>query len=204
MTPKKLSECLEAFADAIDNPLIADCVKGLANVLKTIQVPKELRLSEVVASRLANAPLGSSKPTVGEVVDVLRPLHRVLTIVSTPKAKLQVSTFFILLEQNEEMSFSMFLSRASTPSGEPSPTVGRYLEDLQGAVANPDSFERAMVRLTKDKQLTPEEVSDIASGFTGLRKKWGRKAALDAIWAKHNAHIKAVTSFSAANGKSAA
>jgi hypothetical protein len=204
LTPKKLADCIEAYSEAIDGPLIAQCMKDLSNLLRTLQIPKGKDLSNVLADRLAGAYQNRAKPTVGELNAALIPLHRVLTVLSTPKGRVPIHNFFILLEQNKEMSFSVFLSRASSPSGEPSPKVGSYIEDLQGAVANPEGFEHVVLRLAKDKEITPDDLSDIASGFTGLRKKWGRKAALEAMWAKHAAHMKAVNSFVAANGKSAA
>lgn len=184
--------------------MVAQSALELASSLNSIKLPKGVKLADYIGSSLAGARGDGPFPDVGQIADATEPLHRLLLAATAGAAQLQVNAFFKLLQQNRSMSFAVFLSRIGLGTEEASSGASEYVEDLQSSIASPDAFGAVIQRLKNDKSLTSDDLSTIASAFTGLKKKWTRKSAIDALLSKHSAYLQAVSSFGDANGKSAA
>jgi len=184
--------------------MVAQSALELASALKSIKLPKGVKIADYIGSVLQGARGDGPLPDVGQIADATEPLHRLLFAATAGAAQLQVNSFFKLLQQNRDMSFSVFLSRIGLGTEEASSNASEYVEHLQTSIADPDAFAAVLKRLKNDKSLTAEDLSVIASAFTGLKKKWTRKSAIDALLSKHSAYLQAISSFGKANGKSAA
>lgn len=205
MTPKKLATCIELYSSLITDALVASAVIEFAQVIKPLKIPKGSSvaslLSEKLESRSESIP---SAVSLKELTNALRPLLQILAAASAPSTSKQINALLSLLIDNSSMSFASFLTRIGASSSETSERASRYLAELNATIADETAFSEVLTAIRSDRQLQPEDLSGLASAFTGLTKKWARKTALEAIASKHKAYLRALSAVANANGKSAA
>lgn len=204
MTPKKLAQCFEVYAGLVSNPLIAQGINELAVALHGIKAPKGILFTEHLRKLLSSSSGEVAQLSLGEIIDEIAPLHQLLVLASTNASQLQINRFFSLLQEYRDMSIATFLSRIGLGADQATTAARDYIEEFQCSIADAERFSSLIKRLRSDKSLSPDDISMIASAVTGLKKKWTRKGAVDALIAKQEAYFKATHSFLGSRGKSAA